>query len=1018
MIKFIQLLSRTIFLGAFCLMPLKLKGQKKYFVNLDINNGLPSNNTYYSITDKFGYLWISTPKGVVRYNGYETRLFNLSDGLANEDVWELAEDNSGKIWLGNISEEMGYIQHGKYHSAKIIEGVGTMYPKGMKLYKNNLLFFSNYFAGKIRKTFCIEENDSIKTYALDDLKLIKNVKYDTEALTYCLGENGLIYLILKGNIYTAKLVDNKWQTKYQCPIKDYKMIANEISSLGFLCFNNYIVIYNIDSSHRYFCYINSATGTLNKVDLRKFGVDECFEHICQKNRGGDKEFYIITKSYVLTFSYKNALKYEEKFAIKDLLPTEKIDGSKVRIFNKKGFWGQYIGTTTNGLTVNYDLENNFIKDDKLNLINRKYVAGGIADSLSFWWNPSDNTLLQIDKNFRQTIFRGLDLKLCSNILPFNKDSFLIWGYTKVYFKNKPGSKFFRKKTENNYGNIFKVIRESKDTFYMVSTAGFSRIVTDGDTTYRYVFNTDRYNDLVYDSIRKFYWAYNYTKILSYKNGHTTVIPNKELKNFGVQKVQQIVFDNKYGNIFFKGADQITMYDLEKNKYTELFKNFNLTESAICVYHDLLIVSGPFGVIFSKITGRQKLSSPLLYTNLKNINYTYINYCQPFCGKLLLNTDKGAYVVNIPSDSALLNSSPSNNEYPCKYVLNYQDSTQNFVSGDTLTINQKNRRLQFDVINPHGNGNIKYVYQFPGDSAWRELNTNELTLPLSLLPDNYNRLALKVHDNVWQSDPIYLHIYIQPYWWQTNTGKRLTQLSTIFVIILLFSLSVLITRKLVLRAAKKRSMQMEMELKSIYAQINPHFIFNTLNAGLVLVSSNKMEEAYQHISKFSRLLRAYLKSSRNKLISVAEETVNLTDYIELQQERFKNKFEFCIEADHKIEQHKIKIPSLLIQPFVENAITHGILPKKEKGHLMIKFVQLTPGEIVCTIEDDGIGRALSRQLKEKEMHPKVSYGDLLINDLVNTFNRYESMNIHVKYFDKQLPDTGTIVTIHVKNLSNE
>ena len=208
--------------------------------------------------------------------------------------------------------------------------------------------------------------------------------------------------------------------------------------------------------------------------------------------------------------------------------------------------------------------------------------------------------------------------------------------------------------------------------------------------------------------------------------------------------------------------------------------------------------------------------------------------------------------------------------------------------------------------------------------------------------------------------------------------------------------------------------MELELKSIYSQINPHFIFNTLNSALLLVSKNRMEEAYIHIAKFSRLLRSYIKSSRNKLISVAEEISNLKNYIELQQTRFKDKFEYQIEIDSNLKTEQVRIPSLLLQPFVENAINHGILNKQSQGNLKIGFnLSEKQNEIICTIEDDGVGRKQSKQINEGNADKDESYGNLMIKDLVNIFNKYEQMNIDIQYTDKEYPLTGTIVTIKIK-----
>jgi LytS/YehU family sensor histidine kinase len=229
------------------------------------------------------------------------------------------------------------------------------------------------------------------------------------------------------------------------------------------------------------------------------------------------------------------------------------------------------------------------------------------------------------------------------------------------------------------------------------------------------------------------------------------------------------------------------------------------------------------------------------------------------------------------------------------------------------------------------------------------------------------------------------------------------------------ISVYITRRIVLRAQFRKNLQMELELKSIHAQINPHFIFNTLNSALLLVSNKKMDEAYAHISRFSKLLRAYLKSSRNKYITINEEVNNLKNYLDLQQTRFKDKFNYEIFVSEEISEDLVKIPTLLIQPFAENAINHGILPKDGSGILKIEFrSKIKEGILQCIIDDDGVGRKKSKE-NNSLLGKKESYGNLLINDLIDIFNRYEDLKIDIVYVDKEPPLTGTTVTINIKNI---
>jgi LytS/YehU family sensor histidine kinase len=203
---------------------------------------------------------------------------------------------------------------------------------------------------------------------------------------------------------------------------------------------------------------------------------------------------------------------------------------------------------------------------------------------------------------------------------------------------------------------------------------------------------------------------------------------------------------------------------------------------------------------------------------------------------------------------------------------------------------------------------------------------------------------------------------------------------------------------------------------VYAQINPHFIFNSLNAGLHMITAGKTDAAYRHISRFSHLLRAYLKSSRHRYISLADEIKNLEYYIELQQTRFARAFSYGIRVVNIAEPAALQIPSLLLQPLVENAIDHGLLPREDAdGRLDIEFRQDTGNKILyCRIEDNGIGRARSGQFNRDNFIKEGSYGNQLIKDLIHLFNQYEQMGIHIEYIDRQPPYTGTVVIIQIKN----
>ena len=164
------------------------------------------------------------------------------------------------------------------------------------------------------------------------------------------------------------------------------------------------------------------------------------------------------------------------------------------------------------------------------------------------------------------------------------------------------------------------------------------------------------------------------------------------------------------------------------------------------------------------------------------------------------------------------------------------------------------------------------------------------------------------------------------------------------------------------------------------------------------------------------MRAYLKSSQDRYITIADEIEMLRNYIDLQRTRFEGKFDFTIEIDNKLPVRDIKIPSLLLQPLVENAINHGLFHKGEGGLLQLKFMQGSSNdELICIIEDNGIGRERSKEINKNNTARGESYGTKLTRQLIDVYKEFEKINIYLEYIDKQAPETGTIVKLTIKNI---
>ncbi len=183
-----------------------------------------------------------------------------------------------------------------------------------------------------------------------------------------------------------------------------------------------------------------------------------------------------------------------------------------------------------------------------------------------------------------------------------------------------------------------------------------------------------------------------------------------------------------------------------------------------------------------------------------------------------------------------------------------------------------------------------------------------------------------------------------------------------IALLLFGIGFLIYNRMQLK--KTLTLQKELaeyEQKALHLQMNPHFVFNCLGSISSFIVQNGTDSAIKYLSKFSKLMRLTLEYSKESLIPIDKEIESLQNYLELEQLRFNHKFNFNIRKSPEIEDD-VALPPLIIQPFVENAIIHGVIPKKEIGNVIIDFA-IKDDSLVCTILDDGIGINQSKQNKE-------------------------------------------------------
>lgn len=985
-------------------------GQSLNAFNSNMYNGLPSNRVYHIITDRYGYLWIATDKGVVKYNGYDFHHFDIADGLPTSDIWEMFEDKKGRIWLGCFSDNIGYIYNNKFHKAWNKNYAEGFYPGIFNDFEDGIIFFSRVIS---RLGICIEHNDTITNYPIDSTLFTKGETPDLSQQTLCINSFNSNYkpgVVVCGAVVYAVVVTNgrpHLKRLFRIPSNFWNALITGLPQV----YGNKMYCYE-NAGHPVLTVVDLVDSSLICTDLSPQGITGKIRFVYSDIR--ELCNYIITDSGVFKYSYADSLQFRQSYTLASFSDNGTLSGNTIRPIYKDAFWGLCAGTTDQGLWRQYEGIDHFIPATNLRLADFSFT--GNVGGENYWWNNASKTLAwgtdPARMNYR--VYKDIiDAAKLRCVTSYNKDTLLFTGNYSHFLIKSTGQLVPNKL----YGGFLSIPAARQDV-YTVTMSGFSvgNYITDSGFRLR-TLSRGRYTGLCFDSLRNNYWAYNLDKIYIYNApmAKGTLISNSDFSKLGIHnKIEKIAIDNLYGNIFLKGADNISVYYPEKKSYLNAFSSYNLKEAAIFLHKNILIIVGEFGILFSKINGPLQLSRPLVYHNIRGIKYQYIYDCQVTDHEILIKTDKDSYIIPMPAQSEIEGAQPDSTQY--KLILTYKNNATVIRPGDTIDISQNDLRLQFDVINPTGNGKIKYNIKLFARGKTSEVNVNELTLP-ALAADEYYLLTIVVSDDAWRSSEIKMHLYIHPHWYQTRTGKQIVWLSVVVLIIASFAVAVIITRKIVLKASERRHMQMELELKAIYSQLNPHFIFNSLNAAMFLVQSKRFETAYQHIYKFSSLLRSYIKSSRDRFISIDEEIRNLKNYIELQQERFNNNFEYSIDVAPEVNTG-LSIPSLLIQPVVENAIIHGLQNKNAGRYLEVKFIVGTDGDtIICSVDDNGVGRKQSVIAEENQNSKRESYGSLLISDLVDIMNKSGKVTVQIEYIDKVPPLTGTTVILKIKNLKN-
>ncbi|MEA5459888.1 two-component regulator propeller domain-containing protein [Arcicella sp. LKC2W] len=987
--------------------------QTPHFRNYTVDDGLPSSHVYRAFQDSKGFMWFCTDKGIARFDGYKFEKFTTKNGLPNNDIWHCAEDSQQRIWFLSYANAFFYfdLKDGKFHVIenpykelhdthiwcyvsesknimKIILGqrdillldvekkkasiAAINYAESYPLIKNNSFFskkynnrlevwhlraFSEGFQHNIlKKQHIIQSKSNIQPEFWD--KAV-SIIFDDDKTIYA-NNDSICFFKNKKNV-TRRLKDLSPSPSPQLSLilnvgninrklvltEDDAFVINEnierIKSLDFIKNFNVNTIYFDNENNLWLCTKNRGLLMLSSQALKSEILSEISNEISVTTLTKDKYDRIWigdNQGHIYILTKDNKL-YLQHLNINKNIPIKKI-----------------VHSTTKAIILWNDASMMLFP---LSEVNTKNLT---PKTLKLEFNKTtvhqNNSNILIGLNVKNIIFLTENLFLIANSLHISllKDYFNTFFIDYLKLSIHPNSRGV--KTNVMYFN------REKHIIFTGTNKGLQKIYLN-------------------KKVAKFI---PYNKVLP--------ILSKPISCFETDNEKALwVGTDGYGVYRFYREKPFEIPELSgmiiNHLYFEKENNrlFVSTNEGIFVLNSI-IKGHHFAYKIKRISLAQGL--PTL-----EVNSTVVRD-----GKLFVGTSKG--LATLPLNT-ITQSSKEKQYIPLiikNIKINRQDTTIHTLYN--LNYRQNNLDIEFVALSFKSDKNIKYNYKMLSsndntDTAWHSVQ--DLHKEFSLLASGKYEFHLQGFDiDGTPSQPIKpITFIINPPFWQTLWFKTFIVSVILALIILYFFIRTKNIKKKEEEKTEINKKFAELELQALQAQMNPHFVFNALSAIQNFILNNNTEEATNFLSKFSRLMRLFLESSRNKYIALSEEKVLLEYYIQLEELRFKGKFTSKIQIDTEVSLDT-EIPSMLLQPFVENAINHGLVYKENNdGFLHIQFKQ-DENKLICIIEDNGIGRQKAAEIKSKSLKPYKSRSTEITEERLRSLELIENTKIEVSIIDKQ------------------
>ena len=335
---------------------------------------------------------------------------------------------------------------------------------------------------------------------------------------------------------------------------------------------------------------------------------------------------------------------------------------------------------------------------------------------------------------------------------------------------------------------------------------------------------------------------------------------------------------------------------------------------------------------------------------------------------------------------------------------------------SLAYNQNRIVFEFVGICFSNPAKVEYQYILEGSGKqWSQITSENVITYSSLSPGKYTfKVKSCNNESVWNKEPVSFTFTILPPFWATWWFRILSTLVVSLTIFLFFYNRIQQIRKEERERTELQKRIANVELMALRSQMNPHFIFNTMSSIQHFITQNATDEALKYLSKFAKLMRAIMENTKQSAITIKEEIDTLRLYLDLESMRFAGRFDYKLNVASSLDQNYEEIPSMIIQPYVENAIIHGLLPKQGSGKLLVNL-EKKDNFIICTIEDDGIGRVRANEINMNKLKRHRSMGMAITKErlaILSSVNKENFSEETIDLYDDQKSACGTRVVIRI------